>query len=227
MRIVVDFRVLNEILKRLPCYIEPIETMLATVGIFEWASHTYLNMGYYSMKLCEATRKFVRIVTIWGIYEFQVLAMGSAPASDIFQRRVTNRLSSVRPVPPKVYIDDILVALLHTFKEHIQYLDEILTIIGEAGLQVNMKKLAFCQKELEFVGFWIMTNGYKPLQSRIQEIQDIRQPTNVKQVRIFIGMVNFIKNHIPRRAEVIQPLTELTKGNVLFEWDNRCEEAFG
>eukprot|EP00957_Ditylum_brightwellii_P167007 12713910-Ditylum_brightwellii.AAC.1 len=61
--------------------------------------------------------------------------MGVSPATDIFQRRVMLRMSNVKPKPQKVYLNDILAALKHTFKEHMKYLDKILTRIEEAGLK--------------------------------------------------------------------------------------------
>eukprot|EP00957_Ditylum_brightwellii_P007483 566237-Ditylum_brightwellii.AAC.1 len=60
--------------------------------------------------------------------------MGVSPATDIFQRRVMSQMSDVKLKPPKVYLDDILAALKHTFEEHMEYLDKILTCIEEAGL---------------------------------------------------------------------------------------------
>eukprot|EP00957_Ditylum_brightwellii_P014246 1072669-Ditylum_brightwellii.AAC.1 len=109
-------------------------------------------MGYYAMRLSLESRKVMRLNMIWGIYECLVLAMGVSPATDIFQRRVMSRMSDVKPKPPKVYLNDILTALKHTFKEHMEYLDEILTRVEEAGLQ----------KE-----------GYHHLALQLQEILDV------------------------------------------------------
>ena len=86
IRTVGDFRVLNTYLERTPCHVEPTFELLMSLGIWLWATAFDLNMGYYAMKLCEKTRKFVRLITIWGIYECLVLLMGTSPASDIFQR---------------------------------------------------------------------------------------------------------------------------------------------
>eukprot|EP00957_Ditylum_brightwellii_P061434 4663102-Ditylum_brightwellii.AAC.2 len=52
--------------------------------------------------------------------------MGTSPMSDIFQWCITNWVSDVTPEPPKLYIDNILAAALHTFEEHWDMMDQIL-----------------------------------------------------------------------------------------------------
>ena len=116
----------------------------------------------------------MRIVTIFGMHEPLVLAMGVAPASDVFQRRVSNLMMEVKPKPSKCYIDDTLAAFVHAFDEHIECLDVIFAILKEAGLQINLSKFTLCQKALEHVGFWLMPNGHRPLASRVQGTLDIK-----------------------------------------------------
>ena len=88
-----------------------------------------------------------------------MLVMGASLASDIFQRRVVNRVADVQPRSPNLYIDNILAALKHSFGEDIQCLDQIFERLGEAVIQININKSALCQKELEYVGFWVTTKG--------------------------------------------------------------------
>ena len=154
MRTVGDFRRLNPLLERIPCHIEPVHELIMSVGRFKWGSAFDLNMGYYVMKLCALTRKFCRLITIFGTCECQVLAMGVSPAGEIFQRRMEFLLMKVNP-RPKIYFDDIMAAMWHEFEEHIQWIDEILTCFGEAGSQVNLPKSVLCQKALAWVSFWM------------------------------------------------------------------------
>ena len=226
IRTVGDFRKLNAHLDRTPCCIEPINDMLMSLGAWTWGSAFDLNMGCYAMRLCQKTRTFVRLITIWGMHECLVLWMGTSPASDVFQGRLQNILMSLEPRPPKVHIDDILAVFRHTFEEHLKYVDDIMTRLQEAGLQVNINKSALFQKELECLGFWLTTQGYKPLDSRVQGTLDMLPPRNIKEVRIFVGMVSFIKNHIHKRARIMEPITRLTKNEVRFKWEQEQQAAF-
>ena len=83
-----------------------------------------------------------------------------------------------------------------------------------------------CQKELEFVGFWLMTNGHEPLAFRTQGTIDVKPLKNKKEVRICMQIVNFIRNHMQRRAETLEPLTNLTKDDVPFQLTEREQQAF-
>jgi hypothetical protein len=48
----------------------------------------------------------------------------------------------------------------------------------------------------------------------------ILDPTNIKDVRHFLGVYNFIKTHIPGRAALMEPITRLTKKDVKFAWED-------
>ena len=84
--------------------------------LLTWASNLNLPMAYRTMSSCDKSKLIMRLVTIFGMHECQVLWMGISPASDIFQGRVNFTLQDIPPVPPKSYIDDILAALKHSFK---------------------------------------------------------------------------------------------------------------
>ena len=73
-------------------------------------------------------------------------------------------------------------------------------------MQINAKKTSGGVQEVESLGFLLGIDGYKPLPSQVQGIVDMLPPKNVKQVRQFLGMDNFIKNHIPRKTEILVPL---------------------
>eukprot|EP00957_Ditylum_brightwellii_P189685 14438905-Ditylum_brightwellii.AAC.1 len=105
-------------------------------------------------------------------------------------------------------------------------MDEIFTRFGEAGLQANISKSALFQKVLEFVGFWLELNGYRPLASRIQALMDMNPPKDKCAMQTFNRMINFIKNHIPQRQVVMEPITRLTCNNKLYVWGEEQQAAF-
>jgi hypothetical protein len=43
---------------------------------------------------------------------------------------------------------------------------------------------------------------------------------------MFLGVLNFIKNHIPRRAAICKSITRLTKKDVKFVWGEEQQQAF-
>ncbi len=64
------------------------------------------------------------------------------------------------------------------------------------------------------------------MREQVKAILAMTPPKSIKELRGFIGCVNFIKNHIPRRAELMQPLTKLTKKEAKFQWGPEAQQAF-
>jgi hypothetical protein len=61
---------------------------------------------------------------------------------------------------------------------------------------------------------------------RKQGIIDMAAPTNVKQVRSFVGMIGFMRDFIPNLSQLLEPLTDLTKKSKKFVWNKKAEESF-
>ena len=114
----------------------------------------------------------------------------------------------------------------HEFEEHIQWIDEILTVFEKAGLQINLPKSVIYQKALAQLGFMLIKDGFKPLEQRIQGILDIASLKNKKEVRMCIAMINFIRNHVKDRADILAPLNRLTKKDVPQQWKEDEMNAF-
>ncbi len=56
-------------------------------------------------------------------------------------------------------------------------------------LKVNAEKLTFCTLEIEYLGYILTRYGIKPQSNKVQAILAIQLPTNVKEVRHFLGMM--------------------------------------
>jgi hypothetical protein len=93
-------------------------------------------------------------------------------------------------------------------------------------VQVSTEKSCFCQESVEYLGFQINRTGYEPLLLRVSAILRINPPKDVHGVRGLLGVLNFIKNHIPWCAEICEPITRLTKKDAKFVWGEEQQRAF-
>ena len=109
MQTVGDFHKLNPSLERIPHHVKPAHELAMSVGQFKWESAFDLNMEHYVMRLYALTSKFMRLIAMFRMCECQVLAMGVAPAGEIFQCRMEILLMKVNP-RLKIYFDDIVAA---------------------------------------------------------------------------------------------------------------------
>jgi hypothetical protein len=92
IRLVMDFRNLNSILKRKEYPLPSIDKMFQNIQGFVFASTIDLNMGYLSIPFTEKTQRLLMIVTPFGFFEPCILPMGIKPATDIFQSRMVGIL---------------------------------------------------------------------------------------------------------------------------------------
>jgi hypothetical protein len=112
------------------------------------------------------------------------------------------------------------------FKEHILIIDEILKLLAKSRLQVSNKKSRFCQEFLKYLAFQLNRTEYKPLPLQVSAILRINPPENINHIHSFLGMINFIKNHIPRHAKICKPITCLNRKGVKVAWGEEQQEAF-
>ena len=192
VRFISDFRELNKRIKRKPYPIPHIQDLLRKLEGFMYATSLDLNMGYYHIVLTPFSRKLCTIVTPWGKYEYLRLPMGLCNSPDIFQERMHELMSGLDFV--RAYIDDILVMTTSDWDDHLSKLDEVLTRLGSVGLKVNIRKSFFGRNATEYLGFWITRHGISPLPKKVEAILNIAPPTTKKELRCFIGLINYYRD---------------------------------
>ena len=148
--------------------------------------------------------------------------MGLCNSPNISQEHKFKLFSDLEDV--QAYINDLLVTLCLTFKEHLKHLDKVFSQLSEAGLKVNANKSYFAKFEIEYLGNWITQGGIQPLPKRVEALQNIAPPKNKKQLQRFLRMVNYYCNMWTSRSEVLTPLTHLTSANVKFKWTSNVEQ---
>ncbi len=87
----------------------------------------------------------------------------------------------------------------------------MLTWLEENGYTVNPQKCSWAVQETEFLGHLMTKDGVKPLPKKVQGILAVAKPKTLKQLRGFIGMVNFYCDFWKKWSHI--PLTSLTKVN--------------
>jgi len=224
VRFINDFRELNKRIKRKPFPIPKIQDLLLKLEGFQFATSLDLNMGYYHIELSPNSRKLCTIVLPWGKYEMQRLPMGLCNSPDIFQERMSTLFEELEYV--RCYIDDPLIITTDTLDDHLEKLEEVFQRLRQAGLKVNAKKSFIARAELEYLGYWITRNGISPVPKKINAIQAMKPPTNKKELRKFIGIVNYYRDMWVRRSEVLAPLSALTSKNVKWTWGEEQQQAF-
>ena len=127
-----------------------------------------------------------------------------------------------------VIVDDIMVVgKQHNHKDHDIVLTNLLETARGCNIKLNFDKLRYKKTEVDFFGEIYTTDGHKPAQSKVSvEIVEMPPPTCKKQVQSFIGMVNCLSKFSARLSEFAEPIRELFKDKVPFNWRPEHQAAF-
>jgi hypothetical protein len=187
-----DFRELNKRIVRKPYPTPKISTILQKLEGFTYATALDLNMGYYTIRLDPTASKMGTIIFPWGKYSYKRLPMGFGGSADIFQAQIMDLMTSLDFV--QAYMDDLLVITRGILDKHLQKMEAVLTRLRDAGLKVNAAKSSFCAHEIEYLGYILTREGLKPQSEKVQAILALNPPTNVKELRHFLGMVQYYRD---------------------------------
>jgi hypothetical protein len=196
LRSLADLREVNKVIKQKPFPLPKITYMLQKLEGFMYATSLDLNMGYYHMLLTPFSSRLCTIVLPWGKYEYCRLPMGLSISPDVFQEKMSELMSGLDFA--REYLDDLLILSTENgFHKHLEKLELVLTRLQEAGLKINAVKSFFAQTNLEYLGYNISREGLRPSQKKVEAILQIKAPTTRKQLRRFIGMVNYYRDMWP------------------------------
>ncbi|KAH9100500.1 hypothetical protein Ae201684P_006697 [Aphanomyces euteiches] len=223
VRLVSDFRRLNKMIERHPFSLPNIQHIMRSMTKPMFKTAFDLVMGYYARVLDHGSRDCTAIVLPFGKYRYCRLPMGIVSAPDEFQAVMNLIVGDLDFV--KCYLDDLLV-VSNSFSEHLEHLDIVLSRFLQYGMVVNGRKTFFCAKTLDYLGFHITDDGICPMNNKVEAILRLSEPKTRRELRRFVGMVNYYRDLWPRRAHLCAPLTALTSDKQPFKWSEEAIRAF-
>ena len=92
-------------------------------------------------------------------------------------------------------------------------------------MKIKPSKCSLFQSKVKYLGHIVSKDGVRPCKDNTKAILEYPQPRTVRQVKRFIGMVNFFRKFIKNASEIMQPLHGVANGKKL-EWTENCSQAF-
>ena len=225
-RLVVDFRLLNRLVISESTPFPLISDIITKTRGCGWFSTLDLNSAFWSIPIRRQDRRKTAFVTQEGHYQWNALPFGLKSSPAIFQRIIAGIIRKYKLTGfACTYIDDILI-YSKTFEEHVEHLKALVRAIEEEGFRLKFLKCTFAQKEVQYLGHVISENEVRPLRDNLIAIKEFPVPKTKKNVRQFLGKVNFYHKYVPKAAKTLEPLYKLLRKESKFEWSRDCQETF-
>jgi hypothetical protein len=119
----------------------------------------------------------------------------------------------------EVFMDDISV-YGKTFIDGLANLDKVLTRCAEVDLVLNWEKCHFMVKQGIVLGHIISERGIEVVKAKVETVEQLPPPTDVKSLRSYLGHAEFYRRFIKDFSKITKPLTQLLQKDVTFNFDD-------
>ena len=212
-----------------PCiYVDPhplprFEDLMSKITGSKHFTKIDLSEAYLQMEVDEQSRKYFVIATHIGYFQYNRLPFGVNFAPAYFQKTMEKILEGIPYTA--VFIDDILVGG-KSKEEHFKILRDIFHRLRLSNIRIRKSKCAFFQKEISYLGHRIDEQGIHPTEEHLQAIKCMPTPSNKKELRSFLGSVNYYSRFIPHLQAMCAPLHDLVKVETKWAWKATHDRLF-
>ena len=124
-----------------------------------------------------------------------------------------------------VFVDDILIYSQSEW-EHEYHLRIVLQLLRDHQPYAKFSKCEFWLTEVRFLGHVVSASGVSVDPEKVEAVMSWERPKSVFKIRSFLELAGYYRRFIENFSKIAAPMTKLTRKEVKFDWDDRCEEAF-
>jgi hypothetical protein len=184
-----------------------------------------LHSGYHQIRLQPGEEYKTAFSTHAGHFEFTVVPFGATGAPATFQGAMNSTLAPLLRKCALVFFDDILIYSA-SYEEHIHHLHQVLTLLAKDQWVVKLKKCNFAKQEIRYLGHILSSQGVQTDPEKVTAVLHWPTPSNVRDLRGFLGLAGFYRKFVRHFAIIAKPLTQLLKKHQLFVWTIEHQQAF-
>ncbi|OWY97560.1 LOW QUALITY PROTEIN: reverse transcriptase [Phytophthora megakarya] len=186
-----------------------------------------LRDGFCQILMRESNIPLTAVSTTSGVlWEWLVMLQGQKNAPATFNGCVTHLLRLMRDFAPS-YFDDVRSVKEKTDVDmHKEHLRELLGLMRKHKLYANLKKSIFGASEIPVLRCLVGKNGVRPDPEKVRVINEWPTPSNMKELRQFLGLATYLCKYVDNHAGKIRPLSQLLKKEAAWEWTAECQQAF-
>ena len=207
-RMCIDYRNLNDATYTIKWTIPLIEEMLRRIGDKKpkYFATLDLTAGYHQIRMDSDSVKYTAFITFLGIYEWLCIPFGLKGAPAYFQKLMaTEVLSGLIYDILELYIDDIII-FAQSEKELLERIELVFERCCKFNIKLSPAKCKFGLKRIEFVGRVLDEQGISISEKKKEFVVNFLRPSNQKQMKSFLGLINHFGAHVPNISIITQPL---------------------
>lgn len=205
-RFCIDFSEFNKHVITESYPLPTIQTILDSMAGAAFFAKFDLRSGYWQFPVAVEDRYKVAFQVLNRVFQYCSVPMGHVQSSFHVQKQMILLFRKLVGSGVYVYLDDIAV-YAKTFEEFLLLLRQVLTIMKEHRLRCKASKCAIGMPELPILGSVVSKGGIRMSQERISAILAVPFPTTARALRRYLGMVNFMRRHIPNLSTLTKPLS--------------------
>jgi hypothetical protein len=224
-RMCVDFRALNKITLK-NCYPLPrIDDLLDQLKDAKYFTKLDLRSRYHHIRIAKGDTWKTTFKTKQGLFEWMVIPFGLCNAPATFMRVMNDVLRTFLDDCVIVYLDDILI-FSKSREEHVTHVKQVLDVLRKEKLFLKMSKCEFGKTSLIYLGHIVGGGELKIDPSKVKVILEWPKPSNVTEVRSFLGATQYWRKFIANFSSIAAPLNAVTSFKQVFQWGGKQQKAF-
>jgi cleavage and polyadenylation specificity factor subunit 1 len=188
-----------------------------------------LTSGYHQMPISPAVRSCFAFICSIGCFEWLRVPMGPKAAGSYFQSvMATIVLAGILYIICELYMDDVVI-FGDTFDEFLNNFVTVLHRFKKYGLLLNPEKCHLGYKQIQYVGKIIDENGISMSREKRDVVKEFQKPTTMKDLKSFLGLANYFRDHIRNHSTIVKPLHDLLhdyERTKRLKWTTQSESAF-
>jgi len=110
--------------------------------------------------------------------------------------------------------------------DHVNHLRGVFKKYQEFQIYLNIEKCVFGTQKGHLLGFIVLQARIEPDLKKLLIIHDLPPPMDQMGVRSILEKIGFYCRFIQDYAQVIEPINNLLKKEVLFIWTSECHRVF-
>jgi hypothetical protein len=193
----------------------------------QWFTKFDVRWGYNNVRIKEGNRWKAAFKTNRGLFKPTVMFFGLTNSPATFQTMMDTLFrQEIATGDVTIYMDDILITITGSLKQHKQKVHQVLRKLEDNVLYLKPEKCSFHQEAVDYLGVIVGHGQVKMDPVKVKGITDWLTPTNLHELRSFLGFGNYYKDFIPDYSRTTRPLHELTKKNIQWHWDDPENNVF-